>query len=73
MLKQCHHRFHRAIEQSLMLRGSCDFATQDDTRLQVRVSRFSTIRVRGNTYSVHSRLNGESVRVRLHADHLGVY
>jgi len=56
-----------------MLRGSCDFATQDDTRLQVRVSRFSTIRVRGNTYSVHSRLNGESVQVRLHADHLGVY
>ena len=72
-VEQCHHRFHRAIEQSLMLRGSCDFATQDDTRLQVRVSRFSTIRVRGKTYSVHSRFNGESVQVRLHADHLNVY
>ena len=46
---------------------------QDYTRLQVRVSQFSTVRVSGNTYSVHSRLNGEMVQIRLHADHLDVY
>ena len=110
-VEQRHHRFHRAVEQSLMLRGSRDFndrddyvaflrqvltqlnagrqqrlaeelavlrqlpalRTQDYTRLKVRVSRFSTIRVSGNTYSVHSRLLGEQVEVRLHADHLDVY
>ena len=110
-VEPCHHRFFRAVEQSLMLRGSCDFARreeyvaflrkvldqlnagrqdklaqeldvlrtlparrlQDYTRLQVRVSQFSTIRVSGNTYSVHSRLNGEMVQIRLHADHLDVY
>ena len=43
------------------------------TRLDVSVSRFSTISVRGNTYSVHSRLIGESVRVHLYAQHLDVY
>jgi hypothetical protein len=110
-IEQRHHRFHRAIGQSLMLRGSCDFATRDDyaaflrkvleqlnagrqdklaeelkvlrtvparrledyTRLQVRVSRFSTIRVSDNTYSVHSRLRDERVQVRLFADPVDVY
>lgn len=110
-IEQRHHRFFRAVEQSLMLRGSCDFASQDDyaaflskvleqlnagrqdklaeelqvlrtlpgrrledyTRQQVRVSRFSTIRVSNNTYSVHSRLRDERVQVRLFADHFDVY
>ena len=110
-VEQRHYRFLRAVEQSLMLRGSCDFACRDDyatflrqvlqqlnagrqeklaeelnllrslptrrledyPRVQVRVSRFSTIRVSGNTYSVHSRLRDERVQVRLYADHLDVY
>ena len=110
-VEQRHHRFFRAVEQSLMLRGSCDFASRDDyaaflrqvltqlnasrqdklaeelsvlrtlparrledyTRLEVRVSPFSTIRVSHNTYSVHSRLKGERVQVRLFADHVDVY
>ena len=110
-IEQRHYRFVRAVEQSLMLRGSCDFASRDEyeaflrkirsqvnagrqeklaeelavlgqlaaqrtedyTRLEMRVSRFSTIRVSHNTYSVHSRLIGEKVRVRLYADHLEVY
>jgi len=110
-IEQRHFRFVRAVKQSLMLRGSCDFASRDEyeaflrtilgqlnagrqeklaaelqalrslparrlqdyTRVQVRVSRFSTIRVSGNTYSVHSRLVGERVQVRLFADHLDVY
>lgn len=42
-------------------------------RLQVRVNRFSTIRVRSNTYSVHSRLIGETIEVRLSAEHLDLY
>jgi hypothetical protein len=33
----------------------------------------STIYVRNNTYSVHSRLIGENVRVKLHLDHIEVW
>jgi len=110
-VEQRHHRFFRAVEQSLMLRGSRDFAdraeyeaflrqvlaqlnagrrdklaeelavlralpvcrAEDYKRLEIRVSPFSTIRVSENTYSVHSRLVGQRVQVRLHADHLEVY
>ena len=110
-VEQAHHRFVRAVEQSLMLRGSCDFVSVDEyvaflrkvakqrnagrqeklaeelavlrrlparrvedfKRVEVRVSPYSTIRVSENTYSVHSRLIGEKVRVRLYADHLDVY
>jgi hypothetical protein len=39
----------------------------------VPVSNASTIRVRLNTYSVHSRLIGEHVDVRLYAERLDVY
>ena len=46
---------------------------EDFTRQEVRVSPFSTIRVSDNTYSVHSRLIGERVPIRLYADHLDVY
>jgi len=40
---------------------------------RVRVSPSSTIRVRKNTYSVHSRLIGYHVNVRLYAEQLEVY
>jgi hypothetical protein len=42
-------------------------------RIDVRVARGSTLHVQGNTYSVHSRLIGEKVEVRLYADHLEVW
>jgi len=42
----------------------------DFTRNKCRVSRFSTIRVLKNNYSLHSRLIGEQVDVRIYADHL---
>lgn len=42
-------------------------------RERVRVSVASTIRVNHNTYSIHSRLIGEHVDVRLHSEHLDVY
>jgi len=42
-------------------------------RLEVRVGPGSTIRVNSNVYSVHSRLIGEKVSVKLHADHLEIW
>jgi hypothetical protein len=42
-------------------------------RLRLRVGPSSTIRVNHNVYSVHSRLNGEMVEVRLHVEHLEVW
>jgi transposase len=41
--------------------------------IKVRVTRNSTIRVQGNAYSVHSRLIGEEVSVRLYVEHLEVW
>jgi transposase len=40
--------------------------------MDVKVGQGSTIRVAKNTYSVDSRLIGETVKVHLHADHLDV-
>lgn len=40
---------------------------------EIRVNRGSLIRVKGNSYSVPSRLKGEKVRVRIYEDHLEVY
>ena len=46
----------------------------DDFRwLEARVSPSSTIQVAKNTYSLHSRLKGEAVRVKLYAEHFEVY
>lgn len=42
-------------------------------RLSVRVGPGATLRVQHNTYSVHSRLIGERVEVRLFAEHLEVW
>ena len=43
------------------------------SELEVRVSSWSTVRVKFNTYSVPSRLRGEWVRVRLREEKLEVY
>lgn len=110
-VEQRHHRFKRALDQALMLRGSRDFASRAEyaafvrnlfsqlnagrrerfgqelavlrclpqrrleayKRVDARVSRFSTIRVNHNVYSVHSRLIGERVEVRLYAEQLDVW
>jgi len=110
-VEQRHHRFKRAVEQALLLRGSQDFASREDyeaflgrlfdrlnagrrerlaqelevlrplpaTRydrpkeLDVTVSSGSVIRVQNNVYSVSSRLIGETVRVRFHAQTLEVF
>ena len=45
----------------------------DCKKLKVRVGPSSTIHVQHNTYSVHSRLIGEQVEVRLYADNLEIW
>jgi hypothetical protein len=110
-VEQSHHRFKRALDQALMLRGSRNFESRADyeTLLQqlfdqlnrnrtqrfdeelallrslplrrlndmrkqkVKVGRSSTIHILRNTYSVHSRLIGETVEIRIGADHLEVW
>ncbi len=109
-VEQRHHRFKRAVDQALLLRGSRDFADRAEyerflrtlleqlnsgrrERLQeelkvldrlprarldttkqivVKVGPGSTIRVQHNTYSVHSRLIGERVTVRIRSEELDV-
>lgn len=43
------------------------------TRINCRVTKWSTVRVRDNVYSVPSRLQGEQVQVHLYDDHIEVY
>jgi hypothetical protein len=45
----------------------------DHTEVKCKVSRFSTIRVLKNSYSLHSRLIGEQVKARIYADHIDVW
>lgn len=66
-------RKHRLSEELALLKELPLQRMEDCKRLRVGVSSFSTIRVNHNTYSVHSRLRGETVDVRLYADHLDVY
>jgi transposase len=109
-VEQSHHRFKRAVEQALLVRGTREFADrasyeaflreifagrnkrrltlgddlrgmkelppmriEDFRRERVRVTRFSTIRVAENTYSVSSRLIGEEVDLRLYAETIEVW
>ena len=110
-VEQRHHRLKRAIEQTLLLRGSRDFASVEqyreflrlliarlnagrrdrlvadmqylralpDRRLdsckraRVKVDSGSLIYVDRNVYSVSSRLIGEQVEARLHADTVEVW
>ena len=110
-VEQRHYRFKRALDQTLMLHGSRDFATRKEyeifleglfaqlnsnrhdrfkeelavlrslpakqlsasTKLTVGVGPSSTIRVKHNVYSVHSRLIREKVVVRLYAEHLEIW
>jgi hypothetical protein len=110
-VEQSHHRFKRAVEQALLLRGSWDFQSreeyekfirdlirqrnagrqerfneerkvlrrlperrlEDSTREDLRVGPSSTIRLKHNTYSVDSRLIGETVNARLYAERIEVW
>jgi len=110
-VEQRHHRFKRAVDQALLLRGSRDFADrqqyqcfldqlfnqlnagrkdrfmQDQEKLRrlpgqridsfkkvtVKVGPSSTINIGHNTYSVNSRLIGETIQVRMYMDHLQIW
>lgn len=110
-VEQRHHRLKRAVEQTLLLRGSRDFGSVEqyreflrlliarlnagrrdrlaaemqylralpDRRLdsckraRVKVDSGSLIYVDRNVYSVNSRLIGEQVEARLHADTVEVW
>ncbi len=110
-VEQRHHRFKRAVDQALLLRGSRDFAdrrqyqsfldqllnqlnagrkdrfSQDHEKLRrlpeqridsfkkvtVKVGPSSTINIGHNTYSVNSRLIGETIQVRVYMDHLQIW
>ena len=110
-VEQRHHRFKKAVEQALMLRGSKDFESRgqyqafleaivkqlnagreqrlqeelevlrrlpqrqlnDCVYLKKTVTPSSTVHVLNNAYSVHSRLIGEHVQIKLYVDHLEVW
>lgn len=110
-VEQAHHRFKMAVDQTLRVRASRDFASRaayeqflqdlvskrNQTRavrfttekaclrplpaaqlspckeLRMSVSRFSTIQVGSNVYSVPSRLIGTTITVRLRAETLQGY
>lgn len=66
-------RRERLAEEMRVLRSLPERRREDGQHLDVVVGCGSTIRVRRNTYSVHSRLIGETVHVRLYAEHLEVW
>ena len=63
----------RLSEELKVLRGLPLRRLETCKRLRVKVGPSSTIRVNHNVYSVHSRLIGERVEVRLYAEHLEVW
>jgi hypothetical protein len=66
-------RRERFQEEQRVLRSLPERRLESCTRLEVSVGRASTIRVSNNTYSVASRLIGETLQVQLFADHLDLY
>lgn len=66
-------REKRWSEERQPLRSLPDLPLALCRELQVSVSRFSTIQVLGNTYSVPSRLIGTSLTVRIHAETIEAY
>ncbi len=64
----------KRFQEELAVLGALPSKRLDaDKRLKVTVGQSSTIRVNHNTYSVHSRLIGETVDVHLHAECVDVY
>ena len=66
-------RATRLAEELAVLRPLPPQRLEACQRVRVRVDRGSTIHVRCNTYSVASRLIGEWVEARIHADHIEVW
>ncbi len=66
-------RKERFMEELRVLKKMPEKRLDDYTPFKVKVGPSSTIRVKKNVYSVHSRLIGEWVNVRLYADYLEVW
>lgn len=60
-------------EELYQLRSLPHYRYEDYQEKICKVSQASTIRLLHNTYSVHSRLIGEKVTVRIYADHLEIW
>ena len=70
MNQNCHKRFTEELEvlKELPNRRYDDYETRS-----CKVGRGGTIRLLHNTYSLHSRLVGETVKVRVYADKLEIW
>jgi transposase len=66
-------RKERLKEELALLRRLPRKRHDDFTQIKCKVTRFSTIRVLKNSYSLHSRLIGEQVKARIYADHIEVW
>jgi len=66
-------RRERFLEEQRNLQSLPEQRLESCKRLWVSVGPSSTIRVNHNVYSVESRLIGETMEVRLYADHLDLY
>jgi hypothetical protein len=66
-------RGKRLSEEQAILRPLPARRSESFRKLRVRVHTGSLIQVLANTYSVHSRLIGEQVEVRVFADHVEVW
>ena len=66
-------RTERLAEEQAVLRELPPKRLESHQKVSVLVSSGSLIQVQGNTYSVHSRLIGERVQVRIFADHLEIW
>jgi len=65
---------HERLQEELAVLSALPARKLDNYKpLDVRVGPSSTIRVQHNTYSVHSRLIGEKVKVRVYVDYLEVW
>ena len=66
-------RRERLKDELALLRRLPRKRHDDYTQIECKVTRFSTIRVLKNSYSLHSRLIGEQVKPRIYADHIDVW
>lgn len=70
MNQNCHKRFAEEVE---VLKGLPALRYDDYETRTCKVSRGGTFRLLHNTYSVHSRLVGETVTIRVYADILELW
>ena len=66
-------RRERFREELTLLRRLPPKRHDDYSQIKCKVTRFSTIRVLNNGYSLHSRLIGERVQARIYANHIEVW